>query len=258
MKIEQVAAQLYTVRDSLKTPADIAASLKKVRAIGYRAVQVSGMGPIDEAELARILDGEGLVCCGTHEPTMKILDNPEAVVERLNKLGCRTTAVPAPAGIPLTTLEEVKSYASRINSAGLVLRDAGKILCYHNHHYEFKRVEGRLILDLIYSQTDPKNLAGEIDTYWVQYGGGDPVSWCKKLAGRLPLLHLKDYAIDAENKAAFAEIGAGNLDWPAIIEAAEGAGCEWFIVEQDTCPADPFDSLAQSLRYIQENLTVAS
>lgn len=257
MKIEQVAAQLYTVREFLKTPADIAASLKKVRAIGYQAVQVSGMGPIDEGELVRMLDSEGLVCCGTHEPTAKILDNPEAVVERLNKLVCKTTAVPAPAGIPLTTLEEVKSYASRINSAGIVLRNAGQVLAYHNHHYEFKRVDGRLILDLIYSETDPKNLGGEIDTYWVQYGGGDPAAWCKKLAGRLPLLHIKDYAIDPQNNPVFAEIGAGNLDWPAIIRAAEQSGCEWFIVEQDICPGDPFESLANSFRYIKEKLVSA-
>ncbi|HEX5323622.1 MAG TPA: sugar phosphate isomerase/epimerase [Capsulimonadaceae bacterium] len=257
MKIGQVAAQLYTLRDYLKTPSDIAISLKKVRAIGYEAVQVSGMGPIDEKELVSILDGEGLICCATHEPTAKILDNPEAVVERLNKLGCRYTALPAPAGTPLTTHEEVKSFASRINSAGIVLRNAGQVLSYHNHHYEFRRVEGRLILDIIYDQTDPKNLAGEIDTYWVQYGGGDPVAWCKKLAGRLPLLHLKDYAMDSESKPVFAEIGAGNLDWPALIAAAESSGCEWYIIEQDTCPGDPFDSLAQSFQYIREKLAAA-
>lgn len=257
MKIEQVAAQLYTLRDFMKTPADIARSLKRVRQIGFQAVQVSGIGPIDEAELVQILDGEGLVCCATHEPTLKILDSPELVVERLNKLGCRYTAVPAPSGIPLNTLEEVKSYASRINSAGTVLRDAGQVLAYHNHHYEFQQVEGRIILDVIYSETDPNNLAGEIDTYWVQYGGGEPTAWCKKLAGRLPLLHLKDYAIDAENKPAYAEIGYGNLDWKSILGAAEEGGCEWYIIEQDTCAGDPFDSLAMSLRYLQENFTTA-
>jgi len=257
MKIGQVAAQLYTIRDFLKTQEDIAASLKKIKAIGYEAVQVSGMGPIDEKGLVAILDGEGIVCCATHEPTMKILDNPEAVVERLTKLGCRYTAVPAPAGTPLTTAEEVKSFASRINSAGIVLRNAGQVLAYHNHHYEFRRVEGRLILDTIYEETDPKNLVGEIDTYWVQYGGGDPIAWCKKLTGRLPLIHLKDYAIDSENKPVFAEIGAGNLDWPALISAAEAAGCEWFIIEQDTCPGDPFDSLAQSFHYLRDHIATA-
>ncbi len=84
MKIDQVAAQLYTIRDHIKTPADIAASMKKVRDIGYTAVQVSGMGPIEESELMKILDGEGLDCCATHEPGDVIRQTPEIVVERLN------------------------------------------------------------------------------------------------------------------------------------------------------------------------------
>ena len=110
------------------------------------------------------------------------------------------------------------------------------------------------MLDLLYAQTDARYLQAEIDTYWVQYGGGDPVAWCEKLAGRLPLLHLKDYMFTPAAKPAFAEIGSGNLDWKRIIAAAEKSGCQWFIVEQDTCPGDPFDSVAKSYRYIAEHL----
>jgi sugar phosphate isomerase/epimerase len=97
-------------------------------------------------------------------------------------------------------------------------------------------------------------LQGEPDTYWIQYGGGDPVAWCEKLSGRLPLLHLKDFAIDAEDNIAMCEIGAGNLDWPRIVAAAERSGCRWYIVEQDTCPGDPVDSLAQSYRYLASEI----
>ena len=67
-------------------------------------------------------------------------------------------------------------------------------------------------------------------------------------------MHLKDYAFTTSDKPTFAEIGAGNLDWKRIIAAAEKSGCRWFIVEQDTCPGDPFDSVAQSYRYISEHL----
>ena len=88
MKLKQVAAQLYTIRDHLKTPSDIAKSLKRVSDIGYQAVQISGMGPIDESELVKILDGEGLVCCATHENGNMILNEPEKVIERLRKLDC--------------------------------------------------------------------------------------------------------------------------------------------------------------------------
>lgn len=254
MKINQVAAQLYTVRNYLKTPADIAASLKKVRAIGYEAVQVSGMGPMVEEELNQILEGEGLVCCATHEPGDVILKEPAQVVERLQKLRCKHTAYPYPSGVDFSSLASVRHLIAGLNAAGRVLNENGQVLAYHNHGHEFRRIKNKTILELIYKQTDPRYLQGEIDTYWVQYGGGDPVDWCRRLKNRLPLLHMKDFAIDAENKPVFAEIGRGNLCWKKIIAMAEKSGCEWFIVEQDTCAGDPFDSLRISFEYIKAKL----
>jgi sugar phosphate isomerase/epimerase len=254
MKIEQVGAQLFTLRDYLKTPAQVAQTLKKVRQIGYTAVQVSGMCPIDEAELCRILDGEGLVCAATHEPADMILDEPEKIVERLDKLGCRYTAYPFPAGVKFDTVNDVLSLAARLDAAGKVLYEAGKVLTYHNHSIEFQRVDGELILDMIYDNTDIKYLQGEIDTYWVQHGGGNPIIWCEKLCERLPLLHMKDYAIKDNNVPVFAEIGSGNLEWKLIIDAAQTAGCQWYLVEQDQCGGDPFDSLKKSFDYISGNL----
>ncbi len=254
MKIEQVAIQLYTLRDFCKTPADIASTMKKCRQIGYRAVQASALGPISEEELLRILDGEGLTLCATHEPSDTLLNEPEKVVERLGKLKCKYTAYPSPKGIDLGSRAAVEEWIAKLDRAGAVLRGAGQVLTYHNHHHEFRRVDGDLIFDLIFDKTDPQNLGGEIDTYWVQYGGGNPVEWCEKLAGRLPLLHLKDYAVIEESKVTYAEIGAGNLDFPKIIAAAEKSGCEWFIVEQDTCPGDPFDSIKKSFDHIKTHL----
>jgi sugar phosphate isomerase/epimerase len=252
MKISQVAAQLFTLREHLKTLADIAASLKKVRAIGYEAVQVSGMGPIDEAELLRILNGEGLVLCATHEPSNEILDETEKVIARLQKLGCKYTAYPYPAGVDFSKPDHVDLLIKKLDAAGEKMAGAGQVLAYHNHAHEFYRFQGKPLLDTIYAKTNPKFLQGEIDTYWVQAGGGDPVAWCQKLKGRLPLLHIKDYGAGADGKPFFAEIGNGNLDWPAIISAAEASGTEWYIVEQDICPRDAFESLAISFRFIQE------
>ena len=110
------------------------------------------------------------------------------------------------------------------------------------------------MLEHLYALTDARYLQGEPDTYWVQYGGGDPVDWCERLQGRLPILHLKDYAIGADARPTFAAVGQGNLDWPRIIDAADAAGCRWYAVEQDTCPGDPFESLRQSFDYIQGQL----
>lgn len=254
MKLNQVAAQLYTLRDHIKTPTDIAASLKKVRAIGFEAVQVSGMGPIEESELVKILEGEGLTCCATHEPSDVILDEPQRVIDRLKKLNCKYTAYPSPKGVDMSDESQVRGLAAKLDKSGAALREAGLVLGYHNHASEFIRHNGKTGLEIIYGETKPENLVGEIDTYWVQYGGGDCVDWCERLAGRLPLLHIKDYKFTAENKPIMAEIGNGNLDWKRIIPAAEKSGCEWFIIEQDVCPGDPFDSLKQSFDFIRENL----
>jgi sugar phosphate isomerase/epimerase len=252
MKTSQIAAQLYTVRDHCKTAADFTASIRKIRAIGYTAVQISGVGPIPPAEIRSICAGEGVTICATHEPGKTICETPQAVIDRLGALGCTYTAYPYPH-VPISTIDEVEALAAALDKSGAALRKAGQVLCYHNHQHEFTRIGGRTVLETIYALTAPANLQGEPDTYWVQTGGGDPVSWCVDLCGRLPLLHLKDYAIrwiDGKPQVQMAEIGNGNLDWPAIIRAAEGSGCRWFIVEQDTCPADPFDSLRQSWQYL--------
>ncbi len=252
MKLEQIAVQLYTLRDQCKSPEAIALSLQKVAAIGYQAVQASGLGPIPEADLRELLAKNGLRLCATHEAALTILQEPAKVIDRLHKLGCRHTAYPSPAGFDLASEESVATLIHKLNHAGRQLAEAGLTLSYHNHHQEFRRLNGRLILDRIYAETDPHYLKAELDTYWVQFGGGDPVAWCRKLAGRLPLLHLKDYRINQENQPEFAEIGHGNLDWPRILAAAEEAGCEWYIVEQDRCPADPFESLRLSFEYLKK------
>ena len=147
MHIAQAGAQLYTIRDHLKTPQDIAASLKKIRDIGYQAVQVSGMGPIPENNLLKLCDDLGLTICATHEPTARILDEPLQIVERLKKLNCRYTAVPSP-GVRFQTVAEVEAFAARMNVAGQVLHDNGCTLLYHNHATEFARIEGQMVLEI--------------------------------------------------------------------------------------------------------------
>ncbi|MBD3391889.1 MAG: TIM barrel protein [Chitinivibrionales bacterium] len=256
MKASQIAAQLYTVRDHLKTPSDIAASMRKVRAAGYHAVQISGMGPIDDSELARILDGEGLVCCATHEGADDILDEPHEVVAHLDRLNCTYTAYPYPAGIDFASPAAVEDLARRLNESGSVLREAGKVLAYHNHNIEFRHIGGRPALEIIYENTEPENLVSELDTYWVQAGGASPLDWCARMKDRAPLLHLKDFGVNEKNEGVMTEIGSGNIDWKKLVPVAEQSGCEWFIVEQDRnwINGDAFESLKVSYDYIKANL----
>lgn len=254
MTIDQVALQLYTLRDSCKDATGLAATIKRVREIGYKAVQVSGIGSVPYAEVRSICDGEGVAICASHEPSAMIRENPQEAVARLNELGCKMTAYPFPRDVDFSNPSHVSALIADLAKAGGVMKAAGITLNYHNHAIEFIRVGGKTILETIYGSVDAANLGAELDTYWVQFGGGSPVDWCRKLSGRLHMLHLKDYAFTAENKPMFAEIGNGNLDFPSIIAAAEKAGCRWFAVEQDTCPGDPFDSARQSFEFIQNNL----
>lgn len=248
MKKSKIAAQLYTVRDFLKTPSEIAASLKKVKAVGYDAVQVSGLGPVDTKELKKMLDGEGLICCATHESGKDIIENTEKVIEKLKTLDCEYTAYPYPH-VKLDSKDACIALAESLNEAGQKMAEADLVLCYHNHAIEFQRYGSRTALEIIYDETDAEFLQGELDTYWVQYGGGSPEEWCKDLEGRLPLIHLKEYGI-VNNEIKMLEIGNGSLNWKKIVKAAKKAGTEWFIVEQDVCRIDPFESLKISLEYL--------
>jgi sugar phosphate isomerase/epimerase len=249
MKKSQIAAQLYTVRDFLKTPAEIAAAMTKIKKSGFDAVQLSGLGPVDDFELVKMLDGEGLICCATHESGASIVNETDTVIEHLKRLNCKYTAYPWPHIIPRNAAEAM-SMAARLEAAAVKMAVAGQILTYHNHDIEFMKLDGKLMLDYFYDNAP--HLQGELDTYWVQSGGANPTSWINKLKGRLPLLHLKDYGI-IDRKVTMMHIGGGNLEWCNILSAAESAGTEWFIIEQDVCQIDPFESLKLSLDFLVEN-----
>lgn len=255
MRLAQVAAQLYTVREHCTTAAGLARAAENIRAIGYPAVQVSGIGPIPYGEVATILRDAGLAVCATHEPPHEILDAPDACIARLQALGCRTTAYPFPRDIDFTQPEQLRTLARKVAAAGARFRGAGIRLAYHNHAMEFTPFAGDTFLEWLYAHTPAEDLAAELDTYWVHYGGGDVADWCERLEGRLPLLHIKDYTFDPVTGApTWCEIGHGTLPWKKILAAAERSGCEWFIVEQDTCPGDPFESLRKSFDFIRSHL----
>jgi sugar phosphate isomerase/epimerase len=244
MKLSQVAVQLYTLRDFCTTAPGFAASMKKVRAIGYPAVQISGVGPIPEAEIVAICKAEGLVICATHENGPTILDETDKVIARLRALGTTLTAYPWPEGIDFDNRGHLDTLIKKLDIAGARMRAAGMKLGYHNHAQEFYRPGGgKTFLERVYDETSPENVVAELDTFWVQRGGGDVVEWVKRVKGRMPVIHLKDFKVSANGDIGFCEIGAGTLPFKRIIAEAEAGGCEWFIV-----------SIKQSFDYIKANL----
>lgn len=246
---------MFTLRDSMKSLDQYAETCRRIAEIGYKAVQVSGLQfSAPPEEIARITSEAGLTICATHEGSADILNSPESVVEKLRALGCSLTALPAPIpGTNITDPAQLEEFIAKTKNAVEVFEANGLTLAYHNHHFEFQKVNGKIILERLYEEVP--QLKGEPDIYWVQYGGGDPVAWCQRLSGRLPIIHLKDYKIVAGEQGfapAFAEIGQGNLDIPRIIEVSEAGGCQWFAVEQDRCEGDPFEAIATSFEYLSK------
>lgn len=257
MKLSQTALQLFTVRRHCQTAADLAVTARKIREIGYPAVQLSGVGPISDDEILAIFRGEGLAICATHEPGPTILDEPEVAIDRLQRLGVSLTAYPWPGDLDFSDPSQVDMLLRKLSRAAEKFRAAGLRLGYHNHAFEFHRPVpgGPNILERIYAEIPSELLVAELDTFWIQRGGGDVVDWVRRMRGRQPFIHLKDYKVNARGESGVAEIGAGNLPFDRIIAEAEAGGCEWFIVEQDSCPGDPFDSIRQSLEYIRARFT---
>ena len=246
-----LAAQMYTLREFTKTPADIAASLKKVKALGYDAMQVSAFGEIDTQELKNLADGEGLEICATHTGYERMRDETQAVIDEHLTLECK---YPAIGGLPQVYREGggdgFKRFAHEASGVARKLADAGLTFGYHNHSFELERFGDRTGLQILMEESDPEVFQMEIDTYWIQHGGGDPAEWIRKSKGRADLVHVKDMKMKGREQL-YSEVGEGNLNWPAILDACKEAGTKWYIVEQDTCQRDPFESLGISLKNLQ-------
>ncbi|MDE0638662.1 MAG: sugar phosphate isomerase/epimerase [Candidatus Poribacteria bacterium] len=250
MMATQLAAQLYTLREFTKTEADIAETMKKVKQLGYDAVQCSALGPIEPEALKKIIDNEGITICATHTSYARMRDEPQAVIDEHNLWGCKHAAI---GGLPgeYRSTEGYAKFAQEASEVAARLAEGGLTFSYHNHSFELERYNGRTGLQILYEESDPKYFNSEIDTYWIQHGGGDPAEWIRKLKGRAHIVHLKDMAV-VGNSQRYAEVGEGNLNWPAILNACEYAEVEWYIVEQDSCyERDPFESLGISLKNLQ-------
>lgn len=244
-----LAAQLYTVRKFTQTAADFAATMQKVRAIGYTAAQVSAIGPIPPAEVKQIADDNGLTICITHIGWNRLQDDLDAVIDEHHLWACKHVAVGSMPGEYREGGEDAyHRFAADANAVGEKLAAAGLTFSYHNHSFEFARFGKRNGLEILYGETDPRYVQAELDTYWIQHGGGDVIDWIKRMANRMPVIHLKDMAIVGMREQVMAEVGEGNLNWPGILAACKEANVEWYAVEQDICPGDPFESLAISYR----------
>jgi sugar phosphate isomerase/epimerase len=242
MSHPKLTAQLYTIREYTRTLQDFDASMKKIADIGYKAVQVSGIGPISHEDVKAVVDKYGLKICITHVGFDYLQNSIGDAIAQHKLWDCPNIAIGSLPQSYRGSEQGFKQFARDATEVGRQLAEAGFTFSYHNHSFEFVRYGKRTALDIIYAESDPRYLKAEIDTYWVQHGGGDVIQWITKLQDRMPVIHFKDMVM-LDGKQTMAEIGEGNLNWEGILQACEKSGVEWYAIEQDICQRNPFESL---------------
>jgi len=255
----QLALQLYSLRN--EAARDLPATLQAVRAMGYDGVELADEHGRTPAQMSALLQETHLHAVGAHIALGDMAADPAATVQLLQTLHCPTVAVPflgvdERPGQPgfarvLQQLQQVAPY----------FYDAGIALLYHNHNFELAPYgEGRA-LDAIYAALPPHLLQGEPDTCWLRVAGVDPVAYLQGMAGRVPIVHLKDftrqgdapdYVLPAGAGFQFRPVGHGLQDMPAIVAAARAAGAATVVVEQDESPDRPaLQACADSCSYLR-------
>ena len=245
-KIDKVGIQLYTVRDKMK--ADFEGTLARVAQIGYKEVEFAGYFDHSPADVKAILDRLGLSAPSTHIG-LAGMDEWKKALDTAKAIGHEYVVVPWIPEEKRKTLDDWKSVAAVFNQAAQMAKDAGLQFAYHNHDFEFPKLDGQVPYDVLLQNTDPKLVQLEIDLYWITKAGQDPLTYFARWPGRVPLVHVKDSAGAPEHK--MADVGQGKIDWKRIFAKRDQAGIKHFFVEHDQ-PPQPFEDIAASYKYLHE------
>ncbi|RYE24497.1 MAG: sugar phosphate isomerase/epimerase [Sphingobacteriaceae bacterium] len=262
-----IGLQLYTVRDAMQS--DPAATLAKVSKLGYNSVEgatytgTQKFYGMEAAEFSRLLKQNGLIMPSSHyrlgdekmngeTPKGTIMQDWGKAVDDAAAVGIKFMVCAYLSETERGGTDRYKQISEHLNKAGETCKKAGIQLCYHNHDFEFKKEDGKFMYEVLLANTDKNLVKMEMDMYWINKAGQDPVALINKYPGRFPLWHVKD--MDKTPEKNFTEVGNGSIDFKKIFKAADKAGLQYFFVEQDRTPGDPFNSIIQSISYIKKNL----
>lgn len=243
----RIGAQLFTTRETCATLEGFAETLARVADIGYKTVQVSGTCPYEADWLKAQLDRNGLTCVLTHIPVPRLIGDTEGVLRDHRVFGCRNIGL-GYWGFTEDGDMTLSRWLATFPPVAKAIREGGGYFMHHNHDNEFRHVDGRPVIEALAEALPADILGFTLDTYWVQVAGGDPAQWLDRLAGRVPVIHLKDCGYGQRIEA----LGEGNLNFDRVFDRAEAAGTEYMLVEQDDCHGeDPIDCLRRSYRYLR-------
>jgi sugar phosphate isomerase/epimerase len=243
-----VALQMYTLRE--EAAQDFPGTLRAVAEVGYKAVELAGYGGMTATQLRPLLDNVGLSAVSNHVGLPVLRQDLDRVIEDSLSLGCQYLICPWLPEEERGDKEQYRRLAAELNAAGARCRARGLGFAYHNHDFEFKVLDGRYALDILREETDAQAVKFELDVYWAAYAGLDPAAFLRQIGPRCGLVHLKDMTKDAAR--TFAEVGEGQIAFPPIFAAAQEAGVDYYVVEQDRCRRPPLESVALSLKNLRD------
>lgn len=238
------AAQLYTLRNELKK--DFHGVLWKLKRMGWDGVQIDGLHGYSAKNIAKTLKEIKLQTAGMHVPLKRIVNDLDTVLEEAKLFDTKDIICPY-IDEHLHNEEGFKKVKKHLEEAAKTVKPLGYRISYHNDDsYDFQyTVEGKVALEYLLTPQKERLIYPELDTFWIKYSGYDPLKIIKKYKNAMPMIHLKDMSSD--NKNMFTEIGEGQIDFQPILSWGEKNGVEWYIVEQDKCDVNPFESLEISL-----------
>ena len=263
-----VAIQLYSVRQD--AAANLYTTLKRVKALGYDGVEFAGLHNHTPEEIRDMCADIGLVPISAHVPYQDMVADPEAVLSQYAVIGCKYVVVPYLTEEYRPGTDKFPEVVKNVAMLGAVAKKLGLQLLYHNHDFEFLKLDGKYALEVLYDTVSADLLQTELDTCWVNVGGENPAEYLLKYQDRAPIVHLKDFVgeksedmyelIGIDKKAParpsnfeFRPVGSGVQDMPAIIEAAKDAGAGWVVVEQDmpSMGLAPLQCIEKSRQYLK-------
>ncbi len=240
-----IGVQLYSVRHECER--DLPGTLHAVAAMGYAAVEFAGYYGRGAAELRKLLDAEGLRCCGTHTGLDTLEGDALAATIELNQaLGNRFLIVPWIPEERRKTAEDWKVLAKLFDALSDRLAPHGMRVGYHNHNFEFAPLAGSTAWDIFFGGTK-QDVVMQVDTGNCVEGGADPVALLEKYPGRAATLHVKEFSKAKPD----AFVGEGELPWQRIFELCEAGGSEWYIVEYEHENQPPLPAIARCLKNLR-------
>lgn len=242
-----VGLQLYSVRTDCAK--DLPGTVAKVAKMGYQGVEFAGYYDYKAKDLRKLLDDNGLVCCGTHTAMDTLSDaNLAATIEFNQTIGNKYLIVPWLQPDESNPKQGWLKYAERFNVLAEKVKPHGMLVGYHNHAHDFAAVEGTTGWDLLAGNTKPEVIM-QIDTGNALSGGADPLVYLKRYPGRSVTVHIKEYS--ETNKSAL--IGEGDIDWDQILTLCRTiGGTKWYIIEEEKDAYPPIEGVELSLKKFQE------